>query len=284
MHISFVILHYLTDEDTIECINSILNNIDTEDYSIIVVDNASPNSSGTLLKNMFENEARIEVILNETNLGFAKGNNVGFYKAKYAYKADFIILMNNDMYIEQTNFFDTIIKSYNSSNFGVMGPDIISVVDNRHQNPQPIRIVTTSDAWFQLIRHTVLLFVNYLKLENYTKKIINKIKGETAEHKNIDYSTEKFNVQLHGSCLIFSPMYIEKFDGLFDKTFMYFEEDILFYLCRENNFLTYYNNKLEIYHKEDSATNKYLSNTTKKNRFIYKNSIVSIYELIKLMK
>ena len=41
MDIAFAILHYMTDEDTIACINSIVDKVDTDDYMIIVVDNAS---------------------------------------------------------------------------------------------------------------------------------------------------------------------------------------------------------------------------------------------------
>lgn len=51
MKFSFVILHYLQKsvEDTIECIESILNNIDYNDYNIVVVDNGSKDRSGEIL-------------------------------------------------------------------------------------------------------------------------------------------------------------------------------------------------------------------------------------------
>lgn len=283
MHISFVILHYLTEKDTVECVNSIYNNVDSENYSIIIVDNCSPNNSGIRLKKMYAKEKRIEVILNPKNLGFARGNNVGFTKAKYEYKSDFIILMNNDMYIKQKDFIKKIINSYKNINYAVMGPDIISVVDNQHQNPQPIRVASKNDARYQLFRHIFLFFINSINLEIFVRKIFKKVNGNPVPYINSSYRTNDLNVQLHGSCLIFSPIYLQKFNGLYDKTFMYFEEDILFYLCQKNNLMTFYNSELQIFHKEDSATNEYLKNSSHKNRFIYKNSINSIIELLKLM-
>ncbi|MFP3125328.1 glycosyltransferase [Ectobacillus funiculus] len=281
MHISFVILHYLTEQDTIECIESILNNVDYKDYSILVVDNGSPNNSGESLKLRYQYNSKVDIILSDKNLGFAKGNNVGFLKAKYEYQADFIILMNNDTIIEQQDFLDQVVSKYNSTKYAVMGPNIISTVDNNHQNPQPFKIITKKDTWYQLIRHLALLLLNYLNLEPAMKNILKKFKQEkvlVTRHKE-----ELTDVQLHGSCLIFSPMYIQKFDGLYDKTFMYFEEAILFHLCRTNSLKTFYSPDLVIFHKEDSATDAYLKNSLQKNRFVYKHSVRSILHLLKLM-
>ncbi|OIJ21729.1 hypothetical protein BKP45_03245 [Anaerobacillus alkalidiazotrophicus] len=282
MKICFVILHYLTERDTIECIDSIINNVDYENYSIIVVDNGSPNGSGNSLKSIYDNNSKVDVILSQSNLGFAKGNNIGFIKAKYEHQADFIILMNNDMIIEQPNFLHEVIVKYRSNKYAVLGPDIISIVDNNHQNPQPSRVVNKKDVYYQLARHLTLLVLNYLRLESLIKKILKGV----VKHKKMyitKHENELANVQLHGSCLIFSPIYINQFDGLYDKTFMYFEEDILFYLCKKNNLKTLYSPEVMIFHKEDSATNEYLKNNSKKNRFIYKHSLKSIYYLLKLM-
>lgn len=281
MQITFVILHYLTEQDTVECVESILNNIEYDNYSIIIVDNGSSNGSGKKIKDRYQNIKKVDVILSEVNLGFAKGNNLGFIKAKHVYRSDFIVVMNNDMIINQHDFVDKVISNYNETKFAVLGPDIISVIDRCHQNPQTTRIINRKDAMFQLARHSMLLVINYLKLEPLVKTILKSIK-----HKNVVNYKEKFkmkNVQLHGSCLIFSPKYIQRFDGLYDKTFMYFEEDILFYICRKNKLLTVYSPELQIFHKEDSATNEFLKNNLSKNRFVYKHSIKSIIELLKLM-
>ena len=69
---AFVILHYLTIDDTIACIDSIINNIEYDKYTIVVVDNGSENNTGKLLKNKYSGSKKIRILLNVENLGFAK--------------------------------------------------------------------------------------------------------------------------------------------------------------------------------------------------------------------
>ena len=47
--ICYVILHYQAIEETKKCIKAIEKNT-TSDYKVIIVDNASPNKSGMILK------------------------------------------------------------------------------------------------------------------------------------------------------------------------------------------------------------------------------------------
>ena len=81
---SFVILHYKNIQDTLECIASIKKQ-QNKDYSIIVVDN------GTLTKNELKQlkKETSDIICNQENLGFAKGNNLGCSYARKKYQPDF---------------------------------------------------------------------------------------------------------------------------------------------------------------------------------------------------
>ena len=283
MHTTFVILHYLTEQDTIECINSIQDNITNKDYNIIVVDNASTNDTGENLSLMFKNNSKVDIILSKENLGFARGNNLGFKKAKYEYQSDFIILLNNDTYIEQEDFLDVIIKKYQSEEFAVLGPDIISIADGGHQNPVPIVFKKRYDVIHQMIKLILLLtpFSLVLRVRGKVKRMLNK------EVEKISFNTDKdmIDVQLHGSCLIFSEKYIEKFDGLYDKTFMFVEEDILRFFCEKEELKMMYTPDLLIYHKEDSATDELFRGNIEsgKRKFKYKHSLHSMMCLYHLM-
>ena len=70
--IAFLILHYNVVQETINCVNSIVDNIDSNNYNIVIVDNGSPNKSGDTLLEHFKNNSKVHVIINDTNLGFAK--------------------------------------------------------------------------------------------------------------------------------------------------------------------------------------------------------------------
>lgn len=72
MKIVFVILHYLAIDETYKSVDSIEKKIDTDMYKIVIVDNASPDKSGALLKEHYKNDDHVEVLLNQENLGFAR--------------------------------------------------------------------------------------------------------------------------------------------------------------------------------------------------------------------
>jgi GT2 family glycosyltransferase len=90
-----VILNWNLKDDTIACVNSVL----AGSYScqrVVVVDNGSWDGSTSALTNYF-GEA-IDLIVNEENLGFAKGINVGIRRA-LAQGAKWVLLLNNDTVI-----------------------------------------------------------------------------------------------------------------------------------------------------------------------------------------
>ena len=98
--VSFVILHYMALEETIQCVESIRNNIDG-DKKIVIVDNFSPNGTFKDLKVRYEKEPDVEVLETGSNLGFAKGNNFGYRFAVKEHDPDYVVVMNNDMEIRQ---------------------------------------------------------------------------------------------------------------------------------------------------------------------------------------
>lgn len=277
MNISFVILHYLTYEDTINCVESIFNNLTYPDISIVIVDNGSPNGTGQKVFDKYANDSRVHVILSKENLGFAKGNNIGFKYAKYELKADFIVMINNDIIIEQKDFCERLIKDYEKEKFHVCGPNIISLVDNKPQNPIPKIFYNSKQVKKMKFKFTLLNILSYIRCDLLLESMINsKSKGSSGKKELKEY-------QIHGSGMIFSKDFIDKYDGLCEDTFMYMEECILKFICDRDNLKMIYCGDLLIYHKEDSATNALVNKGYKKRRFFYKNSIDSCNVLIKMM-
>jgi len=285
---AFVILNYLTIEDTIECVNSIINNIDYPNYKIVIVDNGSPNGSGAIIKERFNTHDKITVILNKKNLGFAKGNNIGFQHAKYRLKADFIALINNDTIIEQSNFISKIIEKFKSTNFHILGPDIISIKNGLHQSPMPLKYQNKNLLKSQINLYSIKLILNYFLLDNFLEKLkksfIKTPFVQSGPKTGPSWTEEKKNVKLHGSVLIFSPLYIELYEGLYPKTFMFMEEAILYFIAHRDKLATVYCPDIKILHKEDSSIDEVYKKDYKKRRFTYKYFIKSSKELLKLME
>ena len=127
MKIVFVILHYLAIDETYKSVDSIEKKIDTDMYKIVIVDNASPDKSGALLKEHYKNDDHVEVLLNQENLGFARGNNVGFRYAEKTWNPSYIVLMNNDVYLLDDDFLEKVEKEYKRSQFAVLGPMVLQI-------------------------------------------------------------------------------------------------------------------------------------------------------------
>ena len=104
---AYLVLHYKNADVTEQCIQSLLSN-DMEDSCIVIVDNASPNGSGKELEEYYEHSEKVTVLLSEENLGFAKGNNIGYQYCVQKLKSDFVCALNNDTLLIQKNFFSLI--------------------------------------------------------------------------------------------------------------------------------------------------------------------------------
>lgn len=276
--ITFVILHYETVDDTEQCLKSLEKFLTNDDVNVVIVDNGSKIGKLNGLKKQYESNKSIIFLRSEINLGFAKGNNIGFKYAKDNLNSDFIILTNSDTVYEQKDFIEKLQKSYEMNKFDVAGPKIISMVDGKNQNPVMKIYNSKNDVKKRMLKFQILMILSYLNLDVKLKNYLSKEITEVDEYKSMN------EIQLHGACLIFSRSYINKYNGLYDKTFMYGEESILKYLVEKNNMSMIYIDELEIYHKEGSSTDHIYGKGVQKRQFYYKWNIDACYHLKKLME
>lgn len=278
MKIGYVVLHYQTLEETQNCVASIVNILAPEDC-IIIVDNCSPNKTGERLKELYKDNKQIEVIVSEHNLGFAKGNNLGFYSAKYEHKCDFIILLNNDTLIKQETFRNILLLNYQKHDYDIVGPKVLQKNGevNTSTPSKPIHVNLLRARVGQLSNFLRLL-LSYINLDIIFGKIFDK-----NNISNCDLSMSyNENVQISGCCFIFSKRYIEIFDGLNPDTFMYLEEVLLFIRAKNNNLKIAYDPELEVIHLEDAATDElFKGKSRKKRQFKYRCQMKSFGVLIR---
>jgi len=89
-NISIIILSWNTKEYLQKCLTSLGHRLNSNDYEIIVIDNASEDGSAEMVHEHFPS---VKVIVNSTNTGYAAGNNLGIRMAQ----ANHILLMNSDI-------------------------------------------------------------------------------------------------------------------------------------------------------------------------------------------
>lgn len=229
-------------------------------WRITIVDNASPNQSGLKLKQEYCNDNRIDVIINLSNEGFAKGNNVGYNFIRDKYKPEFIIVMNNDIIIDQVDFLDKIEVIYKQTEFDVLGPDIIRILDGVHQSPlhRAMPSYETIKSWYEgcddICTHPM---INYLKLK-IKNFFLNKQKEKVSEEDLKNHSIESMtDVVLHGACYIFGSGFVEKRKCCFNpSTFMYGEELILYQECHQQGLRMIYDPSVRVQHLQGATTEK----------------------------
>lgn len=281
----FVILHYMALDETIMCVDSILNNVCGE-RRIVVVDNASPNSSIKGLLDKYQDNPDVDVIGTTQNLGFANGNNYGYKYAVEKYTPDFIVVMNNDMEIKQRDFVSQIVKCYNEYKFFIMGPDIYSTKKQYHQNPQSRKFPTLSEL---KKTHRSLWFKDRMKFLIRLKWMLKKSRKSVPEnyYHNDNYVNKVVkNPMLHGSCYIFSKDFIHRHPNecFYNKTFMYMEAEILYYQARRDGELMIYCPELHVDHHEDVATDAEYKKQYQKSIFSVQCLLKSTGAFIELME
>lgn len=285
MNIFFLILHYKNIEETKECITSILTNIKYDKYEIIVVDNGSNNGTGEKLLHEYINEKKVKVLISEKNLGFARGNNLGFnYIKKQNKKNSFIVMINSDTIIKQKNFCEILIKKYEEYKFDVCGIDIL-LPNSKHTNPSISPISNVMDIK-KLIKKKEFILKMYkanlgifdILLTKLKQKIkIKKIDIKYDEDILLDKNT---TMQLHGATLIFSPSFLNKYNGLYDGTFLYFEEVVLRYICNRDNLIVLYTPSMKIIHKMSQTTKMLYKNWKNRKIFYLENQLYSMKKVL----
>ena len=282
--VCFVILHYVALDETIQCVESILNNVEGE-KKIIIADNCSPNGSIANLKERYAETADVDVIGTDSNLGFARGNNFGYKYALSKYDPDFIVVMNNDMEIRQKDFIGQMEQSYREYGFDVLGPDIYSTKKKYHQNPQTRKMPTRKDLERTCRKLEVKNRLSFIiSLKWAVLSLMHKKPAEEKREENyVDHVVE--NPLLHGSCYIFSRGFTEKHpeECFYPETFMYFEAEILCYQCRRDDEKMIYDPRLRVDHHEDVATDLEYHKQSKKSIFTIKCMLQSVKAFLALM-
>lgn len=143
MDVSVIILNYDTFHLTCNCIRSVLAKTKGCSFEIILVDNGSRQQDpGEFLKLFPE----ITLVANDTNLGFARGNNCGIEKAH----GDYVLLLNSDTALKNDAVSMCLESIRKHTGIGVMGCRLESPDGSYQHNCQ--RFPSLRYKLFELLR------------------------------------------------------------------------------------------------------------------------------------
>lgn len=290
MKTAFIILHYLNEEVTNRCVQSLLALDNIANNEIVIVDNASPNGSGKRLLDTYADATNIHVLLQEENWGFAKGNNVGYLYAKQQLDAKIMVVMNSDVYIYDKAFIAKTEQAFASTKADLIAPEIYAPFYKLYQNPYATQVLTLERTrkWYQELREheekinrpvigacTILYSHWFERLYDFRESFRTRVRDPKLQ----------YGVVPHGSCVIYGNQWTENEDIAFvPKTFFYGEEHILGYYAHQKNYTSCYVPELYVEH-ECGATRKHaFSKLTKENRFYYKQQVAAVKTLLDMME
>lgn len=218
-----IILNWNHKEDLILTIDSFLNQ-DYSNFKIVVADNGSTDGSIEYIK---MGHADVILIENSENLGYAAGNNRAIEYA-LSQNADFVLLANNDIFLDNPNLISKImdeIQSYEIGNIGIYG------IQERNYYLQN-----------KVESEGLLLFDDFS-----TPKIqFNIIRVQIAE--DLPYPA-KYVDFVPGSFILIKSEVFKKCGLLDEAFFMYHEEAEFCFRAWIHNFKVVVNPSLQYYHK-----------------------------------
>lgn len=221
--VSIILVNYNGWKDTVECVNS-LNQINYDNYEIIVVDNASEGDDLLRLNNYeFKN---VYFIKSSQNLGFSGGNNLGIEHALNC-KSDFILLLNNDT-IVQPDFLTTMVSKTEDSTIGVVTP-MIKYFDRRDT-------IWSAGGEISKIRASGFTY-GFNKNEN-------------------EFSADLYCTFASGCCMLIKSEVIKKVGMLDPNYFLYLEDTDYSFRIINAGYKIYYAASSVIYHKVTATTSK----------------------------
>lgn len=282
---AFVILHYRAIDTTRKCVESIKALAGAK--HIVIVDNASPNGTGAELAQEFASDPYVDVILNPDNSGFARGNNLGVRYVADELDADFVCVLNNDVEIQQHGFIEGIERIYEEHPFDLLGPDILSVFSGIHQSPKSLHAVNLEGvrkkrSFVRRSQNPVLLLLS--SGEKNSPAIWRIAQRRNRAKQNIDSAKAMESVVLHGSCVIFSRRYIDRHpEPFYPKTFMYYEMEILDWLCRRENCVVRYDPSIYVLHYQYVASKMEYRSIIKRSKFVIRCLLESLDAAEELM-
>ena len=194
--VSIIIINYNTAQLTINCIHSIIRNIHSVDYEIIVVDNASTDNSAQRIIELFPDVILIE---SPINVGFGKANNLGAKQASGTY----LFLLNSDTEIidDPFNDFFSFLSLHTNKRIGIIGTFLVDEKGNYSKS---------GGRFYSAKKYLKLGLYAYFNMQS-TSEVNDKLNAVS-----VDY--------VIGADMFLRKDLFDAMNGFDEKIFMYFED------------------------------------------------------------
>lgn len=218
--VSVVTINYNGYDDTCELIDS-LKSLLIISNEIIVVDNNSNNNEGERLRLRYPD---IRVIISQTNLGFAGGNNLGIKESC----GEYILLINNDTIVVDNGIQFLVDRLKNNPCIGGVSPKI-----RFYKQPQHIQ------------------FAGYTELSPVTLR--NELIGWDMPD-NTRFQQASHTAYLHGAAMMIRREIVESVGLMPEVYFLYYEELDFSCMIKDAGYELWFEPRCIVFHKESKSS------------------------------
>lgn len=233
--------HYT--RDAVRTINAGLN----PPAWIVIVDNQSKPEDVAQLKEIARENGNVELVLNEENIGYFPGLNLGIDRMR-TLDPDIITMVvgNNDLEFPP-DFGERLAAVVADAGERPVVSPYIETLDGMPQNPHVV-------AGISRAREFVYdLYYAHYYLAKLIRVVARRTSAVTDRHDEAGHAIAQYIYQGHGSCYVLTPRFFAEFERLWAPTFMMGEEFFLSRQLAERGFMTYYDPRVRIRHRCNGA-------------------------------
>ena len=246
--LGIVILNYNNHIDTINLVKSLCLQSIFESMHVVVVDNKSTDHSFPNLKELENINSNVHVIQSKSNLGYAKGNNIGLEFID-KFNVNYVAILNNDLIIKDEFLFVKLISEYEE----IKNPAFIAPVEVDTKGIINQYCARKKPSFVQEILNTFLFYVYFFpRISSY----------------EIKENQSKVEVEILSGAFMFTSFEFFKNIGFFDPgTFLFLEERIISEKVLKLGLKQYLVPKLNYNHKTSESINKTFTNIEQQEIF-----------------
>lgn len=274
LKIFVVILNWNAVEMTTKCLSSVRKmkkkNCQVE---VVLVDNASTDESRLVFKDMEKKKVFFSrLIVNDSNLGYAAGNNVAI---KYAmdHGADYVLILNNDVELDENLLEQLLAGAKRHPDAGLVVPKIYFLKGSefhrdRYKKSELGKVIWAAGGGFD--------WANVYGIN---------IGLDEVDHGQFDKEVQVEKAP--GTCVLISTKMLRKV-GLFDeKFFMYHEDDDLSIRATRSGWSIWYIPSAVIWHASGASSgigSELMDYFTSRNRMLLGMRYASLRTKIALVR
>jgi len=269
MDLSIILVTYNTRDITLQTLESLSRALKADKAlktEVIVVDNASSDGSQEALKKLLEPGVMrytLNVIYNQDNLGFSRGNNVGLAQATGRY----VLFLNSDMLVDDVRLSDLISHMDAHPTVGILTPRV--ELRSGHIDP-------ASHRGFPTLWRSFCYFVGLEKLSTS----FSATKGLFGGYHMLDndLKVEHEIEACTGAFLLIRGDLVRKVGGFDEQFFMYGEDlDLCFQVKALRYQVIWYPHQTVTHLKHSSGLGSTTSTTRKKIRWHFYDAMEKFY-------